>query len=65
MSFPSMLKINQKLHDLLRHKKSFICYERTTQETGLKSFVIACCHFDPQFTFERKNSFFLLLLLIL
>ena len=49
MPFPSMFKINQTLHDLLRHKMSFICYERTKPETDLKSFVIAYCHFDQQF----------------
>ena len=49
MPFPSMFKINQSLHDLLRHKMSFICYERTKPETDLKIFVIAYCHFDPQF----------------
>ena len=63
MFFPSMFKMNQSLHDLLRHKKSFICYERTTLETDLKSFVIAYGHFDPQFTFEEKIRFLLLLLL--
>ena len=49
MPFPSMFKINQSLHDLLRHKMSFICYERTKPETDLKSFVIAYCRFDTQF----------------
>ena len=75
MPFPSMFKINQSLHDLLRHKMSFIFYERTKPETDLKSFVIAYCRFDPQFKkfcwtinsakfslLREKISFFLLLL---
>ena len=49
MPFPSMFKINQSLHSLLRHKMSFICYERTKPETDSKSFVIAYCRFDQHF----------------
>ena len=74
MPFPSMFKINQSLHDLLRHKMSFIFYERPQPETDLKSFVIAYCHFDLQFknfcwtinstkfSFLREKIFLLLLL---
>ena len=49
MPFPSIFKINQSLHDLLRQKMYFICYERTKPETDLKSFVVAYCHFEPLF----------------
>ena len=71
MPFPSMFKINQSLHDLLRHKMSFICYERTKPETDLKSFVIAYCRFDQHllkykfskiFICERKHLVSFLLL---